>query len=98
MSTDKATESVDLPSPSISPTVFHDENTHPNTSNHNLEPNPSDAETAYAEHGAGIDHKIAQDDEIQSMPNLWWSRQRHRFREPLAEFFGVFIMILFGDG
>ncbi|RKF57056.1 putative membrane protein, partial [Erysiphe neolycopersici] len=27
-----------------------------------------------------------------------WSRIRHALREPLAEFFGVFILVLFGDG
>lgn len=55
-------------------------------------------EKGYEEHGPGIDHDIPQDDLPQARPDLWWSRQRHRFREPLAEFFGVFILILFGDG
>jgi hypothetical protein len=27
-----------------------------------------------------------------------WVRIRHRFREPIAEFFGVFTLIVFGDG
>lgn len=27
-----------------------------------------------------------------------WVRFRHKFREPLAEFFGVFTLIIFGDG
>jgi hypothetical protein len=27
-----------------------------------------------------------------------WVQIRHRFREPLAEFFGVFTLIIFGDG
>jgi hypothetical protein len=27
-----------------------------------------------------------------------WVRFRHTFREPLAEFFGVFTLIIFGDG
>jgi aquaglyceroporin related protein len=31
-------------------------------------------------------------------PDLLWSRIRHELREPFSEFFGVFIMILFGDG
>lgn len=30
--------------------------------------------------------------------SLLWSRIRREFRDPFAEFFGVFIMILFGDG
>lgn len=53
---------------------------------------------AYGEHGPGIDHEIPQKDAIPARPDLWWSRMRHQFREPLSEFFGVFILILFGDG
>lgn len=53
---------------------------------------------AYAEHGPGIDHHIPQDDVVQAHTELWWSKTRHTFREPLAEFFGVFILVLFGDG
>lgn len=30
--------------------------------------------------------------------DLLWSRIRHTLREPFAEFFGVFILILFGNG
>lgn len=52
----------------------------------------------HEEHGPVIDHQITQDKAVPARPDLWWSRQRHRLREPLAEFFGVFIMILFGDG
>jgi len=57
-----------------------------------LEPQP------HAEHGALIDHKVPQDDVIQAQPDLLWSRVRHSLREPLAEFFGTFILIMFGDG
>lgn len=53
---------------------------------------------AYAEHGPLIDHKIPQDDAVRAEPDLLWSRIRHSLREPFAEFFGVFILILFGDG
>ncbi|EDO02842.1 hypothetical protein SS1G_05319 [Sclerotinia sclerotiorum 1980 UF-70] len=52
----------------------------------------------YAEHGPGIDHKISQVLEKQAKPDLMWSRIRHAMREPFSEFFGVFILILFGDG
>lgn len=52
----------------------------------------------HAEHGPLVDHKIPQDDVIEANPDLAWSRIRHRFREPFSEFFGVFILILFGDG
>ena len=30
--------------------------------------------------------------------DLWWPRIRLSLKEPFAEFFGVFIMVLFGDG
>ncbi|TAQ85921.1 hypothetical protein B7494_g5756 [Chlorociboria aeruginascens] len=52
----------------------------------------------YAEHGPGIDHQIPQDDIKPARPDLWWSRIRHTYREPLSEFMGCFIMLLFGDG
>jgi len=58
----------------------------------------SDSDGAYAEHGAGIDHQITQDRAVQAHPELLWSRIRHYMREPFSEFFGVFILILFGDG
>ncbi|KIW25191.1 uncharacterized protein PV07_08390 [Cladophialophora immunda] len=53
---------------------------------------------AFAEHGPLVDHKIPQADAVQQEPDLAWSRIRHFLREPLSEFFGVFILILFGDG
>ncbi|POS87144.1 hypothetical protein EPUL_000545, partial [Erysiphe pulchra] len=31
-------------------------------------------------------------------PRTGWSNVRHTLREPFAEFFGVFILVLFGDG
>jgi aquaglyceroporin related protein, other eukaryote len=52
----------------------------------------------HAEHGVAIDHKIPQEDAIPSHPELLWPRIRKYCREPFAEFFGVFILILFGDG
>jgi aquaglyceroporin related protein len=56
------------------------------------------SQAAHASHGPLIDHKIPQDEAVQAEPDLLWSRIRHSIREPLAEFFGVFILILFGDG
>ena len=53
---------------------------------------------AHAEHGPLIDHKIPQENAIQAQPDLAWSRIRHFLREPFSEFFGVFILIMFGDG
>jgi aquaglyceroporin related protein len=53
---------------------------------------------AHAEHGPLIDHKIPQAEAVQAEPDLLWSRIRRMMREPFSEFFGVFILILFGDG
>lgn len=53
------------------------------------------------EHGPLIDHQIPQDTILQEgaqEPQLAWARIRHIMREPFSEFFGVFILILFGDG
>ena len=57
-----------------------------------------EGQVPYAEHGALVDHKIPQEELVQSEPDLAWSRIRHYMREPFSEFFGVFILILFGDG
>ena len=57
-----------------------------------------DGAPAFAEHGPLVDHKVPQEDVVQSEPDLTWSRIRHYMREPFSEFFGVFILILFGDG
>jgi hypothetical protein len=53
-----------------------------------------------AEHGPLVDHKNMplQEAEVPYNPDLWWSRVRAYCQEGFSEFFGVFIMILFGDG
>jgi hypothetical protein len=53
---------------------------------------------AHMEHGPLIDHKIPQSEAVRAYPDLTWSRIRYFMREPFSEFFGVFILILFGDG
>lgn len=55
-------------------------------------------EPAHAEHGPGVDHQIPQAEAIQKNPDLAWSKIRRFMREPFAEFFGTFILIMFGDG
>lgn len=55
-------------------------------------------EPAYAEHGALIDHKGPQENVVQAAPDLLWSRAWYFLREPFSEFFGVFILLMFGDG
>ena len=85
-----------------SPTVSHDDNAKhleveqvPKTQHSS---SSSQEGLSYAEHGPGIDHQITQEGALQSHPKLLWSRIRHVMREPFSEFFGVFILILFGDG
>lgn len=51
-----------------------------------------------AEHGTLIDPTPEAMDKIESNPELHWSKIRMFLREPFSEFFGVFVMILFGDG
>lgn len=51
-----------------------------------------------AEHGPLIDPDHAVMNKVESHPELQWSKIRAFCREPFSEFFGVFIMILFGDG
>jgi len=41
---------------------------------------------------------VVSDHDFADESDLWWPRVRLALREPLAEFFGVVIMILFGDG
>jgi len=79
-----------------SPPVSHDEGIfhHPHEYRHTT----VQGQPAYAEHGPLVDHKIPQEDVVQSEPDLVWSRIRHYCREPFAEFLGVFILIMFGDG
>lgn len=48
-----------------------------------------DGQPAYQEHGALIDHKVPQEEAVQSQPDLRWSRIRHFMREPFSEFFGT---------
>lgn len=82
---------------SHSPTLSHEEDIFKAPVIHKVGES-SDSEGAYAEHGAGIDHQITQDGVIPAHPELLWCRIRHYMREPFSEFFGVFILILFGDG
>jgi aquaglyceroporin related protein len=83
---------LQFPSLSTSPAVSHDEDIIANGG-------PSNSDTLpYSEHGAGIDHQITQKQAIQQGRQLLWSRIRHTLRDPFSEFFGCFILILFGDG
>lgn len=50
------------------------------------------------ESGPCIDHEVTEAEGRPLGEELWWSRVRKVMKEPFSEFFGVFIMILFGDG
>jgi aquaglyceroporin related protein len=58
----------------------------------------SSSEREYEPHIPYQDSQRAQDVALPAHPDLWWSRTRHLLREPLSEFFGVFVIILFGNG
>ncbi|KAL8944537.1 MAG: hypothetical protein Q9211_000548 [Gyalolechia sp. 1 TL-2023] len=48
----------------------------------------------------GLHPIVPLDEDHQDLEHqeLFWSRIRLTMREPFAEFFGTFIMVLFGDG
>lgn len=55
----------------------------------------------YQEHGPPIDNALHQKDyeeDYAKHHKLLWSRIRHTIRDPVAEFLGCFILIIFGDG
>jgi aquaglyceroporin related protein, other eukaryote len=57
-----------------------------------------DRKSTYEEHGPGIDHEIPQRDEKPSHPELRWPKIRRYMQGPFGEFWGVFVIIMFGDG
>lgn len=52
----------------------------------------------YAEHGPLVDPARPGEETVDSRPDLAWSKIRHTMREAFSEFFGTFIIIMFGDG
>jgi hypothetical protein len=52
----------------------------------------------YVEHGPAIDRLPETKAKIPMNPGLGWPRVRHLFREPIAEFLGTFMILMFGDG
>ena len=46
----------------------------------------------------GTHADCSTDRTVQERPPTIWSRLRKATREPVAEFFGVFTLIVFGDG
>lgn len=41
---------------------------------------------------------VVEEHDASDHSDLWWSRVRLSMKEPFAEFWGVFFMVLFGDG
>ena len=41
---------------------------------------------------------VIEEHDAAEHSDLWWSQVRMSLKEPFAEFFGVFFMVLFGDG
>lgn len=52
----------------------------------------------YVEHGPAIDRVPETQEKVPQNPGLGWPRVRHTLREPIAEFLGTFIILMFGDG
>lgn len=56
------------------------------------------SEKAISDHIADMKSSIPQLYTVSGEKELWWSQMRYKLREPFSEFFGVFILILFGEG
>lgn len=83
---------------SASPDSLYFENPKLKTVPHNEGLQQQQTMETLREHGAPIDHIIPQAAAKPAGPDLWWSKVRAYMQEPFSEFFGCFIMILFGDG
>ena len=79
-----------------SPRITHNEH-HSNASTESPQPTPT---APYREHGPLIDRSMTAENFSKNAFNsgLAWPRVRHFLREPLSEFMGTFILIMFGDG
>lgn len=60
--------------------------------------NSSNMQSTRALLGLNPSAPVAEEHDIEAYSSLWWFKVRMALREPFAEFFGVFIMVLFGDG
>jgi aquaglyceroporin related protein len=69
----------------------------------------SDHESSLNYTSSGLSHRramlglhpsapIEEEHDLAEHSDLWWPKVRLSLKEPFAEFFGVFIMVLFGDG
>jgi len=86
------TERLDGASDTSNPSIFYQKQDYPS-------PAPLMQAETLREQGAPINHDDIDTSLIkESNPELLWSRIRNFMIEPFSEFFGVFILILFGDG
>lgn len=85
-------------SPSSTPPATHIEDTPTDYDSKGRRFTSVPGEPPLQEHGVGIDHIVPQADAVQLNPDLTWSKIRHSLREPFAEFWGTFVLIMFGDG
>lgn len=76
--------------------VGHREHERDSSSQSNLATTPS--EPAYRETGPMINRSNTAEALKESNSALQWPRIRRAIREPLSEFMGTFILIMFGDG
>ena len=65
-------------------------------SDHEVSPRTTfSASQGLAEQGG---YALNTEDQNATASLLWWERNKRKFREPLAEFWGIFVLILFGNG
>ncbi|KAF1991931.1 aquaglyceroporin like protein [Aulographum hederae CBS 113979] len=59
-----------------------------------------DRRSPQREHGPLIDDNVpdAREIAVPQRPDLWWSRTRETMQGPFCEFWGTFIILMFGDG
>lgn len=68
------------------------------TTSSDLHKTTSDLERARSFLGLHPTAPVIEEHDTAEHSSLWWSKIRITLKEPFAEFFGVFIMVLFGDG
>lgn len=81
--------------------AFHHEyapNGKPRSSSMELKKTSSGLRSARAHLGLHPIAPIIEEHDVAAHSDLWWPRIRLVLKEPFAEFFGVFIMVLFGNG
>lgn len=81
----------------VSPTTTVQEPTSP-TAAQDLKKTSSGLHQTRARLGLHPSAPVVDEHDEAEHSDLWWAKVRLTLKEPFAEFFGVFIMVLFGDG